>query len=690
MPSPRPHPITAFSFTPTGLEWTGDGEIVRIDTWGASSVRVRGVRSGTISDTDWALLPQQDSPPEVELDESGDIATLRHGDLTVIARAAEFYDWQSGQHRATCHLSFWRDGRLLLEEESGRGTPLKRKARAFEPQGTGGTSYRVKASFTAPRDEKLVGMGMYQQDLLDLKGCTFELAHRNSQASVPFVLSSAGYGFFWHNPAVGTATFATNRTEWIAEISQQLDYWVTTGSSPAQILRAYTAVTGRPPMMPEHGLGYWQCKLRYSTQEELLEVAREHSRRGIPLDVIVADFFHWPAMGDFRFEEEFWPNPAAMVDELKSLGVELMVSVWPQVSLDSENFVELMRKGYLVRSHRGVDVQMSFQGPSRFFDVTHPEGREWLWQTVNRNYPGVGTFWLDEAEPEYAYYDYAQYTYHAGPALEVGNVYPQLFSRAFHDGQVRDMPTEDGSGPVNLVRCAWAGSQRYGALVWSGDIHSTFEAMRRQLVAGIHMGAVGLPWFTTDIGGFAGGDVREPSFHELLVRWFQMGTFMPVMRMHGDRVPSAPVIAANGSYRNPTGAANEVWSYGEDVESILTRHIQLREALRPYVRESMRTAHERGDAVMRGLFLDFPEDPRSWEITDQFLFGPDLLIAPVTELGVRERGVHLPHGTDWIDPTTGARHPGGQDLVLPAPLDRTPVLVRADASPELLATLSTG
>ncbi|GAB4004499.1 hypothetical protein GCM10029992_49700 [Glycomyces albus] len=225
--------------------------------------------------------------------------------------------------------------------------------------------------------EKLYGMGQYQQDLLDLKGSTFELAHRNSQASVPFVMSSAGYGFLWHNPAIGTAMFAKNRTEWVAEATGQLDYWITAGASPAAISAAYAEATGHAPMMPEYGLGYWQCKLRYWNQEQLLEVAREHRRRGLPLDVIVADFFHWPHMGDFRFEEEFWPDPAAMVAELKEMGVELMVSIWPQIALESENFGLLKKNNLLVRTERGLDVQMGFQGPSMFLDTTNPALARW-------------------------------------------------------------------------------------------------------------------------------------------------------------------------------------------------------------------------------------------------------------------------------------------------------------------------
>ena len=670
----------AFVIEADRLVWRGSGETVVIEPWGPDSVRVRAALGGPVTDTDWALLPQEGATG-VSVTVDGDVATLVHGEIRVVATAREYYDWQAQYSRSRCRLEFFDSRGTVLFAEEEDGGALKLRARDYDAL-PGGT-HRARVSLVGLRDEKLYGMGQYQQDLLDLKGSTVELAHRNSQVSVPFVLSSAGYGFLWHNPAIGRATFATNRTEWVAESTTQIDYWVTAGATPADIARNYATATGHVPMMPEHGLGFWQCKLRYSSQEELLTVAREHHRRGLPMDVIVADFFHWPKMGDFRFEDEFWPDPEAMVAELAEMGIELMVSVWPQVSLESENFAELDRLGYLVRSNRGVDIQMSFEGPSRFLDVTNPAAREWLWAKLRVNYPGVKLFWLDEAEPEYAFFEFGAYSYYAGQVLEVGNVYPQLFSRAVYDGQV-----EDGqSDPVNLVRCAWAGSQRYGALVWSGDIHSSFPSMRRQVTAGIHMGVAGIPWFTTDIGGFGGGRVDDPAFHELLVRWFQMGTFMPVMRLHGDRGPSHEVRAADGSRRCNSGADNELWSYGDEVYEILSRYVHLREEMREYTRGLMEAAHTDGQPIMRGLFHDFPQDPAAWDVADQFLYGPSLLVAPVLEAGVRRRRVYLPVGAAWTSLATGERFDGGVWVEVDAPLDVIPVFARGQALAELVGRL---
>jgi len=338
-----------------------------------------------------------------------------------------------------------------------------------------------------------------------------------------------------------------------------------------------------------------------------------------------------------------------------------------------------------VRADRGLDIQMSFEGPSMFLDATHPGARAALWDLCRKNYydKGVRLFWLDEAEPEYGRYDVDNYRYHAGPGQQVANIYPQNFSRAFYEG----MTTEGQHEVVNLVRCAWAGSQRYGALVWSGDICSTWQDLRRQIVAGIHMGAAGIPWFTTDIGGFHGGDVRDPGFHELLVRWFQFGTFSPVMRMHGDRRPGHEVTAADGSRRSPTGAGNELWSFGEDVYAILTRYLSVREAMRPYTRRLMAEAHTGGQPVMRGMFHEFPADDESWNLQDQYMFGPDLLVAPVVRPGAPGRTVYLPRGASWTDLQTGARHPGGQSVKVDAALEVLPVFGRDGAGAEVSEAL---
>ena len=652
-----------FSQQAQRIIWTGDGETLMVEAWGADSLRIRSTVLGEVADTRWALLDPVPTTPVITITPTE--AVIENGRIRAVLTNRN--EWVS-----FCEIAFYdSDGTLLLKEIDSRGA-LKLSPRAFKP--IVGGDYALKATFEANPDEKLYGMGQYQQEVLDLKGCLLELAHRNSQASVPFLLSNRGYGFLWHNPAIGRATFAANFTEWQAESTKQLDYWITAGESPARIVSAYAEATGKVPMMPEYGLGFWQCKLRYWNQEQLLKVAREYHRRELPVDVIVCDFFHWPKMGDFRFDPEFFPDPKAMVDELKAMGMELMVSVWPQIDLTSENFQDMRDRNLLVKPERGVNVCMQFVADSVFYDATNPVARRYVWDKCRKNYydHGIRVFWLDEAEPEYGVYDFDNYRYHAGPNVQVGNIYPQTFARTFYDGL-----TEVGQEQVvNLLRCAWAGSQRYGALVWSGDIHSDFATLRKQICAGLQMGIAGIPWWTTDIGGFYGGNPKDPAFQELLVRWFQYGCFLPVMRLHGDRSPAEPVHRADGTRMLNSGSDNEVWSYGEDNYPILAKYIHLREAMRPYTREVMRQAHDTGAPVMRTLFYEFPADAACWDVKDQYLFGSDLLIAPVTDHGARQRAVYLPDGASWRNATDGKTYAGGQTVSVDAPIDVIPVFLR--------------
>lgn len=663
----------------TAVEWTGDGEYMRVEAWGADSVRVRSRLMNRPLDTDWALLKPaaadasdvSGAKPTITIDGTG--AVLVNGNITV--RLA-IYGWQHDHIRLFFENT--ATGKTLFKEASDGGA-LRLRARAHRPLESGAESPIV--SFEAPAGEHLYGMGEYQQSVLDLKGSTLELAHRNSQCSVPFVISSAGYGFLWNNPSIGHVTFGLNHTEWHADYCDQIDYWVTAGDSPAEIERHYADATGHAPVMPEWGMGFWQCKLRYWNQEQLLEVARGFKERNIPIDLIVIDFFHWPLMGDFRFDEEFWPDAKAMTDELHRMGIKLMVSIWPQIDLESENYDEMKRRNFLAKTRTGKDVGMWWPRDSQFFDPTNPEAREWVWAKIKQNYTdlGVDAFWLDEAEPEWGGdYDYAHYLFHLGPVGKVGNIYPALYNKTFYDGQL-SIGREGNT--VNLSRAAWAGAQRYGALVWSGDVHSTFDDLKSQITCAIHMGAAGIPWFTTDMGGFAGSDITTDEFKELFVRWCQFSTFLPVMRNHGDRGPNNHQVLdkrGNKITHVHTGDDNEPWSFGPQVEATMVKYINLREAMRPYTRELFREAHENGQPLVRGLFYEFPGEEAAADIADEYTFGPDLLVAPVTELGARSREVYLPGGetTTWTNLHTGETFTGGQTIDVGAPLDVVPVFAR--------------
>ncbi|MCR4953351.1 MAG: family 31 glucosidase [Treponema sp.] len=652
---------------------------------------------------------------------TGQEATLQNGRLLVKVNHEGWLSfWQVGSTVSELEpgvvVESDKNKPTLLFEEQWRNrwridrfcVPTNHNARELKPV-AGTFGWRATCRFEAYDDEKLFGMGQYQDSHLDKKGGIWELSQKNSQASVPFVISSRGYGFLWNNPAIGTASFGTNGTIWTAEQTQKIDYWVTCGT-PSQIEENYTAVTGRTPMMPDFAMGFWQCKLRYRTQEEVLNVAREYRRRNLPLDVIVIDFFHWTCQGDFKFDPKDWPDPDAMVRELSELGVRLMVSVWPTVDERSENFEEMAQQGLLISFDKRNGFNMDWMGNTVFFDTTNPATREYVWEKCKENYfkKGIQLFWLDEAEPEYGLYEFEHYKYHLGPALECSNIYPYYYAKGFYDG----LKAEGVKNPLSLVRCAWAGSQKFGAVVWSGDVHSDFRSFRNQIQAGLSMAIAGIPWWTTDIGGFLGGDIKDDSFKELLVRWFQWGVFCPVMRLHGERPPFKPLeepfhqIRGHQIKQMESGQDNEIWCFGSladgtDIYTILQAWLRLRESLRPYIKEKMQAANQKGTPVMRPLFYDFADDELSWEVEDEYMFGDEYLVCPVTEAGATSRVVYLPplpEGELWTEiafesensaqsgaETTktplsfnGKKYKGGQTITANAPLSIMPVFKRCN------------
>ncbi len=645
------------------LRYHYDDEEVWIEAWGSHGLRIRATKNTIMPNRNWALLDKKQDATIAFDEKSGEIvngnirATISHSGELIIYN----------QKNQVLLREYWRNRRDIERESC---SALDIDGREFKPNIGGQFHLTYRLESLSPQ-EKIFGMGQYQQPYLNLKGTDLEMAQRNSQASVPFYMSSLGYGMLWNNPAIGRAVFGKNIMSFEAYATDILDIWVVAGDTPAEIEERYAYVTGKAPIMPEYGLGFWQCKLRYQTQQELLEVAREYKRRNLPLDVIVIDFFHWRYQGDWSFDPKYWPDPDQMVKELEQMGIKLMVSIWPTVEEKSENYKEMLEKGYLVRTERGVRVGLAFEGNTIHFDATNPLARDYVWSVVKENYykKGIRIFWLDEAEPEYSAYDFDNYRYYLGTDLSVGNYFPVMYAKAFFDG----MRKEGQDNIVNLIRCAWAGSQKYGTLVWSGDIASSFMSMKNQLMAGLNMGISGIPWWTTDIGGFHGGNPDDPAFRELFARWFAWGAFCPVMRLHGDREPHKEPMGDIGGAHCTSGANNEVWSYGEEIYEICKKYLTIRESMRDYVRMTMNQAHDKGTPVMRTMFYMFPEDETCWEIEDTYMFGDKYLVAPILIAGVVKRKVYLPKNYNWREMETNTLYEGGQWIEADAPLDVLPV-----------------
>ncbi|MCL2473245.1 MAG: family 31 glucosidase, partial [Treponema sp.] len=352
------------------LVYRYDAEKVRIEPWGENSLRVRatkmaempGLAAAYTEENDWALLPAVPVNRDADIEIGEEEASIKNGKIKLrILKAGKILVYN--QRGEKILEEFIRNRRDINAEYC---SALDIENREFKPIIGGDYELTLRLESLSD-DERIYGMGQYQQPWLNLKGCTLELAQRNSQASVPFMISSLGYGFLWNNPAIGRVTFGKNMTAWEARSAKKLDYWITAGDSPAEIEEAYARAAGTVPMMPDYAMGFWQCKLRYQTQEELLGVAREYKKRGLPISVIVVDFFHWPYQGEWKFDPVYWPDPNAMIAELKSMGIELMVSVWPTVDRRSENWNEMLERGLLVRTERGYRIGMDYQGNTIHF-----------------------------------------------------------------------------------------------------------------------------------------------------------------------------------------------------------------------------------------------------------------------------------------------------------------------------------
>lgn len=649
-------------------------ETIQIEPWGKNSLRVRGSKYPRFSNENWALeqpdpAVQEDIQVEIFPDAAG--ASITNGRIKAVVNGYGV-------------LSFYKDDKRVLHEyrrnydgsETNQCIALKIDPREYKANPAG--DYKITVRFEGNDKEKLFGMGQYQEPYMDLKGCTLEMGQRNSQVSVPFVLSNMGYGLLWNNPGIGRATFAKNMSEIQSYSSKEIDYWITADDTPKEIIENYTAMTGRAPDMPEDLLGLWQCRLRYRTQQEVLDVARRYHELGRDPDVIIIDYFHWIRQGDWGFDPEYWPDVKAMCDELHSYGTKVMVSIWPNVDRKSIHYGEMLENGYLMQTERGPGQTYDYQGDCTSIDVFNPDARKYLFDICKENYldNGIDMFWLDNIEPDMAVYDYDNIRFYEGTDLAIGNRYPQYFVKAFYDG-LKDMGQED---VVLLTRSGWVGNAKYGSLMWSGDVQSNFDSLKTQVMQGLNMGIAGFPWWTTDIGGFMTDDAQDPKFKELLVRWFEYAVFSPIVRLHGTRGPlDVPYLDTEKDYGGGfsyTGHGNEIWSFGEETQAILEKFLDIRNDLKPYLKEIYKQASETGLPLMRAMFVEFPKEAASWECTDQYMLGDKLLVAPVLEENARSRQVFFPKGV-WKDFFSDKiLESEGEVIEIRAGLDEIPVFER--------------
>jgi alpha-D-xyloside xylohydrolase len=541
--------------------------------------------------------------------------------------------------------------------------------------------YQVGAAFVAPRDEHDYGLGQNQEGFLDRRGHSLRCAHDYNAPSgqtvcVPFVVTNKGYGIVWDNPGRTTVDFGFNNVDhWTSDTGQRVSFFVIAGISFDEIYEGYRTLTGDVPMLPKSAYGYIQCKQRYSSQAELMAVAQGYRDRHLPIDDLVIDWFHYTKMGQMDLDPAKWPDPVAMNKKLHAMNFHVMISVWPRFIPEDRYYATVLKNGWFEHLADGTPTNgLPYDRAGSDIDTTNPAAAKWYWSVIDQNYvaQGFDAFWADETEPDIP--PTGSY-FHVGPGTEYFNVYPLFHTAAFYNGMRQDMPER----ALILARDSYLGAQHNGTIFWSSDISPNWDTLRRQIPTGINFVASGMPYWSTDIGGWQylpyshkperpvlidPSDARAEVNHyddypELYVRWFEYGAFQPNFRSHGSR------------------PENEVWSYGKQAEPILEKYLRLRYRLMPYLYSLAYRTHQTGAPFMRGLFMDFGADPNTANIGDEYMFGPSLLIAPVVEQGMTTRQVYLPAGTDWYNYWTDELLHGGQTITVAAPIDIIPIFVKA-------------
>jgi len=545
---------------------------------------------------------------------------------------------------------------------------------------------RVSATFDAPADEHFYGLGQQQQGALDLRGHQIRCWHDygalgGENVCIPFAVSTRGYGLIWDNPSKTTVDLAINQlSSWSSEVGDRISFFVIAGGASDEIYQGYRQLTGVTHLLPKASYGYIQSKAIYPTQQQIMEVAQGYRDRALPLDTIVVDFLNMTRQGELDLDPARWPDPAGMNRDLHAMGIGTMLSVWPHFAAGTRYYDMLRQKGWLIHRPDGTPDPGGFKsviGPN--IDTTNPDAARWWWEAIRDRYIkpyGFDYLWLDETEPDI---DPAKDIFAIGSGTRFYNVYPLFHTASVYDGFRRDYG--DSRRVMILARAAYLGAQRNGTVFWSSDIYATWDMLKRSIPAGLNFAASGMPYWDTDIAGFFspaipadyrsehaplidGSDARDvidgyADYPELFVRWFEWGTFQPVMRAHGER------------------KHNEVWSYGKAAEPILSKYLRLRYQLLPYIYSLAYRSYQTGAPYMRALFMDFPNDPAVLDLKDEYMFGPAFLVAPVVEQGATGRKVYLPAGSDWYDYWTNQRIAGGRWIDAAAPIDTLPLFVRA-------------
>jgi alpha-D-xyloside xylohydrolase len=454
--------------------------------------------------------------------------------------------------------------------------------------------------------------------------------------------------------------YPSNTMAFQSQAGKSVNYYFFYGPQLDKVVAEYRRMTGTVPMLPRWAYGFWQCRERYSSQDQILQVAAKFRKDGIPVDAIVQDWQYWGKYGwnAMRFDEDHYPHPAQMLSSLHQSHFHFVISVWAKFGEQTGVYKQFKSHDFLLQDKAETAEPGEAQAQESWADLFNPGADKLFWQSMDKHLfkDGVDGWWLDASEPEGDPLRTSN-TY-LGPGAFVRNAYPLYEISAVYKGQTSTNPQKR---VVILTRSAYAGQQRTGSISWSGDISANWLTLRRQIPEALSFSMSGFPYWTSDIGGFFRPENQYTSaaYHQLLIRWFEFGAFSPIFRVHGFH------------------SRTEMWNYGPETEKILVGVDKLRYRLLPYIYSSAWEVTSQGRSIMRALPFVYPDQPALRNISDEYLFGDSLLINPVTRKNATDRSVTLPAGSEWIDFWTGEKHQGGQTIVAPAPLNHIPVFVKS-------------
>src|SRR5664280_708345 len=533
--------------------------------------------------------------------------------------------------------------------------------------------------FLSPANEALFGLGCHPEDSLSInyKGRNQDLVIKYMTGALPVILSTRGYGLLWDNysPSYFYGAQAGNtKFKYMSENGEMIDYYFIYGPSFDNIIASYRKATGEAPMFPKWAFGLFQSQDRYKSQAEVLSVKDNYRKNNIPVDCIVQDWFYWEpdVIGSHKFWPERYPDPKAMVAELHKANIHAMISIWPVMAKGTANYNAMAKAGNLTTILWDNVMTHTFDN---YYDAHSEKARKMYWDQARDSLikpQGWDAWWVDQCEPDNGTLldERRKAVFAIGRGIDYFNTYSLMHSTGLYENWRKDIP---GKRAFFLIRQAFAGQQRNAATLWSSDITCTWNAYRNQVPQGINACVSGIPYWTSDIGGYhfhwQAPDWSAPVNRELFTRWFQFGTFSPIFRIHG---------------KGERALFSDNWD--ASTKSILLKYDNLRYRLLPYIYSMAWKVTNEGYTIMRSLAFDFPDDPAIKSIPDQYMFGPAFLVNPVTERLYsisdsknlkKSRKVYLPKSASWYDFWTGKLIQGGQTIDAPAPIETIPLFVRA-------------